>query len=396
MNSSLLSSFIIQLLADGSNATSIYNDLASALYDLGYIFSIEILYMTIYLIISIVGIILNILTVLTTLQPTMYSRTSPPLFAYMRYGASVGIIGNLAGAIFGMNYCSDTLQFTNTYTSQWIQAYIAIPLINMGYYAKFLIEIAIVVDRILMLLPATRVRNLFKVKRPYLVMISIIIFTVFINYPYIYLFLTPQTTVLVKYDPLGHSDVYTFYTTGKNAWANWGSPGYWTMMSIYIFKHAVTFAVETILNITSLVLFKQHLENRARLIGINVTLIGQNVSTTATVNVQALAKNNEEDHASGESAGGRNMAYLVIFLSLTGFVHNVLLTGFQFYSLIYPKPSAQSRAFQFCAFLASAVRHAINFLQFYWFNNMFKKTARGLFVRMKCGCFGRGPVELPN
>jgi hypothetical protein len=181
--------------------------------------------------------------------------------------------------------------------------------------------------------------------------------------------------------------------SGKSTWANWGNSGYWTMMSIYIFKHVVTFAVETILNITSLILFRQHLANRVKLTGKN-TLIVPTGSPTITANVQITAKN-EEDHAGGggESAGGRNMAFLVLFMSFTGFVHNVLLTGFQLYSLIFQKPTAQSRSFQFCAFLASTVRQAINFLQFYWFNTVFRKTAHVLFAKMSCGFCDRKAVR---
>jgi hypothetical protein len=77
----------------------------------------------------------------------------------------------------------------------------------------------------------------------------------------------------------------------------------------------------------------------------------------------------------GESVGGRNMANLVLAISVTGFAHNSLLLTHTIYTLINPKPSLPLKILQFSAAFVSSLRHAINFHQFYFFK---KKEILGI------------------
>jgi hypothetical protein len=108
---------------------------------------------------------------------------------------------------------------------------------------------------------------------------------------------------------------------------------------------------------------------------INASTVVEATTVGSMVNVQETAGNSE-------LTGGRNMANLVLFMSATGFVHNVLLTGFQIFSLIYSKQTATWRTFQFSSYFSSTARHAVNFVQFYWFNAAFRRAVRG-------GAFGK-------
>jgi hypothetical protein len=83
------------------------------------------------------------------------------------------------------------------------------------------------------------------------------------------------------------------------------------------------------------------------------------------------------------SAGGRNMANLVLVKSTTGFVHNMFLTTYTMYYLNYPKVSVILRVLQFCSYFASTLRHAVNFLQFNFFNVTFRREARLFFGKIK-------------
>jgi hypothetical protein len=154
------------------------------------------------------------------------------------------------------------------------------------------------------------------------------------------------------------------------------------MLFTYIFKHVVTFFVETVLNVLSLVLFNRHLEKKRRLVA--PTAI--NMVLAVVANTRNDFKNNvKESQASNgaESAGGRNMANLVLVKSLTCLIHNILLTAFTVFFLINPKLSLTIRILQFCAYFASALRHAFNFVQFYLFNASFRNEARFIFVELK-------------
>jgi hypothetical protein len=377
---------IIQLF-NGSNGTKIYKSLESALYDLGYIFSIEMLYLTIYLTVSMAGLIGNIFCVLIFYRPAFYSTTSPPLYSYLRYEAMIGIVGNLIAAVYGLNTCSDILPLTNTYASQWIQSFIAIPLYNMSYYAKFLIELVIVMDRITMLVPSFHapwgLNNLFKIKRPFHVLIGVCISTVLINYPFIYLLYVPSSSVFVNYGyPEYH--LYTYFAASRAVWSSLGMAGYYPMLFIYIFKNVFTFLIEILLNMTSLALFQSHLAKKAKLVA---PPPGHNISMVETINHNAsFAMTARQSHARGKnesSAGGRNMANLVLVKSASGFAHNMFLTTYTMYYLNNPKVSLTLRILQFCSYFASTLRHAINFLQFYFFNTTFRKEARIFFGKIK-------------
>jgi hypothetical protein len=158
--------------------------------------------------------------------------------------------------------------------------------------------------------------------------------------------------------------------------------GYYPMLFIYIFKNIITFFLETVLNVISLFLFRRHLTQKNKLQapktggtvvmyrgGVSVISTAQNhTHVTSTLASQATNTN--------ELSGGRNMANLVLVNTITGFIHNVLLTTFTIYNLNYPKPSLTLRIIQFCSYFASNVRNAINFLEFYLFNTTFRKETK--------------------
>jgi hypothetical protein len=243
------SSLLLIQLQNGQNVSPIYDTLEDYFIANGHVFSIEMLWLVLNLGVCVVGILGNLLCVAIFYRPYFYSSISLPLFAYMRYESVIGVIGNIAGAAYGMNICYDLLPFENTYAGESIiQPYLAIALYNTCYYAKFLIEIVIVVDRILILAPSIGSRwnlsELLKVKRPYLVFLGVCALAVLIDLPFFFCLNTPSVTTLIAYGTPNH-DVFTFYGNSKTKWSKWPQDGFYVMLFIYIFKNVVTFMVET-------------------------------------------------------------------------------------------------------------------------------------------------------
>jgi hypothetical protein len=363
---------IIQLLLNGKNGSTIFSSLESALYGIGFIFSVEMLFLTIFMVVSIAGVVLNTFGVYIFYRPSLNSSTSPVVFSYMKYETMIGVVGNLACIAMGLSFCSGSVWFENTYTAQWIFSYIGTPVYNMSAYAKFLIEIAIVVDRILMLVPSFGsrwgLRDILKVKRPYLILLTVCACTVIINYPFIYLMNSPLVITLVNYGLPDHP-VYTYFTSPRNPWSLWGNPGYYLVLFISIVKHVVTFFMEMVLNVISLVLFQKHLASKNKLVG-------------PSVNIRAAQQTRQAGENSRESPGGRKMANLVLFITVTGFVHHLLLLNLLVYSLLNPVVNLTLRIIIFSAFFSSTMRHALNFVQFYLFNTAFRKEARAALAQM--------------
>jgi hypothetical protein len=194
--------------------------------------------------------------------------------------------------------------------------------------------------------------------------------------------MAPSVTVLVNYGYPGYQ-VYTYYGIMHTSWGNWGNYGYSVMLFIYIFKNLVTFIIETVLNVTSLVLFKRHLAHKAKLLStktIKAKPIQANLLETSTSH---SAANSAHKHGESESAGGRNMANLVMVMSLSGFVQNMIQLVFTVCTLVNSKPNLGIKALQLTASFASTVRHAMNFAQFFCFNSNFRKETKLVFANIK-------------
>jgi hypothetical protein len=363
---------IIQLLPNGKNGSTIYNSLESALFGLGFIFSVNMLFLTIFTAVSIAGVILNTFAVYIFCKPSLSSSSSPAIFSYMKYETMIGVVGNLSCIAMGLGFCSEIVWFENTYTAQWIFSYIGVPLYNMSAYAKFLIEIALVVDRILMLVPSFGsrwgIRDLLKVKRPYLILLTVCTCTFLINYPFLYLMNMPLVLTVVNYGLPDHP-VFLYFTSTRNPWSAWGNPGYYLVLFISIVKHIVTFFMGTVLNVISLLLFQRHLKSKKLLVG------------------PSAIRANQQPRQVGEndrmSPGGRQMTNLVLFITVTGFFHHSLLLNLLVYSLYNPQITLTLRIIIFFAFFSSTLRHALNFVQFYLFNAAFRKEVRVALAQMK-------------
>jgi hypothetical protein len=362
---------------DGKNGTVTWPDLESALYTFGMLRNIEMLYMTIFLAVSIAGILLNIFSAVVFFRPAFYSSTAAPIFSYMRYEALIGVLGNAIETIYGINYCIILLSLVNNFTSQWIQVNIVIPVYNITYYLKFMIEIVIVVDRILILVPSITSKSglgfFLKIKRPYLVLISICVFSVVIDYPYLGLLGCVSSVTIVNY-PV--NQVFTYWRTQKCAWGNLPSSGYYQILAMNLFKNVVTFFVETVLNMISVVLFRRHLSKKATLVGTNRSATTKKPSNTITKSLANTSNDTQASSSNGPSAGGRNMANLVIFKTVTGFFHNVILTTYTMWVVVSPQPTPTYRMLMFLSYFASTLRHSINYFQFYYFNTAFRNEAR--------------------
>ena len=181
-----------------------FSDLRAALVSLGYFLPLNYLYLSIFMATTIIGVFLNFLCV------CIFSRNQfrTPLYVYLSYVAHVGIVGNLAAIIQAIMICSDIIAIANTYIGQWLESFVYITLYNMTASAKFDLDIVIVLDRIVSFKP--RFKWFIEIK-PYKIMLAILGFTIFLNFPYIYLMYKPLYTTFMR---SGNNETFTLYTTG--------------------------------------------------------------------------------------------------------------------------------------------------------------------------------------
>jgi hypothetical protein len=182
---------------------------------------------------------------------------------------------------------------------------------------------------------------------------------------------------LINYGYPGYQ-VYVFFAAGKTDWSTWGNPGYYPVLAIYMFKNVVTFVIETILSVISLYLYRNHLTRTFHLTS-PTALIFKRKHVKVVNSSNSHEKSNSSD-SSAESVGGRNMANLVLVMSMAGFFHNCVLTSSAVYNWINPSANLVAKILSFLSVFTTAVRHASNFLLFYFFNKMFKKEALSVFA----------------
>jgi hypothetical protein len=161
-----------------------------------------------------------------------------------------------------------------------------------------------------------------------------------------------------------------------------GGDGYYVMLFVYLAKNVITFAVETLLNVVSLVLLHRHLVHKAHLVhhAPHTTLHAMVILPKITAKPATGAGGH--GNGSGSAHESRNMQHLVLVKSVTGFIHNVLLITFTLFYLNNPSSTLTLRIVQFNAYFASTVRHAINFILFYFFNSTFREQTHLVCARV--------------
>lgn len=347
------------------NTSVTYADLDAAYYDLGYIYPLEVVYLAVFLPATIVGLGLNVISVIILNS----NRFNKPIFSYFIYTCLVGIYGNAVAIIHGFSTCAgySLVPFANNYIAQWLEAYIYIPSYNMASYAKFLLDVAIILDRLIVF--NTVIKPLMERVKPYQVFLMIIVFTVFINYPYIHLVYEPRENYLIQ-----NGAVFVIYTVNLVPWGLKGSYGYVVMYSIYLFKHVLTLIVEIILNMISLKKFRSFIakKNSLRMRTFN--------STATTTHHEEFdepppppPQSSRHQSASSKSLDAdRNITKLVFLNTLASFLHHSILIVYVIYYLHAQKLSSAVRCVQLLAALASVLRHGANFFFFYGFNTNFR------------------------
>jgi hypothetical protein len=108
-----------------------------------------------------------------------------------------------------------------------------------------------------------------------------------------------------------------------------------------------------------------------------------NTGTQDTNSVQTVQTTVGESKNQSPMAGGRNMANLVLTQSITSFIHDFLLLSYTVFMLIYPKTSLTTKVLQFVSHFVTAVRHAMNFLQFYFFNSKFRDEIHFVYAKLR-------------
>jgi hypothetical protein len=345
---------------------------------------LDTVYMYVFVPTALLGFTLNTLSLVILQRREQFGR---PMYAYLRALTWLGVVGNLVAVAYGVLQCPHILPtVANTYAGQFYKSYVYIPIYNMAYYARFLIDIAKKLDQISTF---SLRRSMYLGLRPWHVVLITLLITLLVNYPYLYLVYSPQSFQIVNNNPAEraalHSDTFHFFHLTE--WAS-SAAGRLTLNLVYVVKHGMTLGIDVILNIIWFALFKPYYTHKSNTINGSLLLKNDQQSCQAEANVvQGVKSKRMGSNASMSSVHGRlrnlnsekKMSDMVLLNSVMCVLHHLVLVGFTAYYLNSSARNLTVEVMSLAAHYASVLRHASCFFMFYGFNSSFRNECKYLF-----------------
>jgi hypothetical protein len=411
LNTQFNNSQKVILICESSNIT--FPDLDSALYNFGYIYSIEYLHLFLFTPLSLMGFILNIVCLFIFNQKEFRSI---PLYYYLKIYTVHGLVINFVEFFYSFTQCVRLLSFiSNTYEAHFFVTYIYIPVFNTCQYCKFLIDLLIIWDRIETFknkVPSTllstvthnyyikynrsksgtsgaKERGMIKISMRSIIWF-ICIFSLLFNAPYLLAYVPGKKIILfVAANGSIMQPRMEFYYARKTQFYK-STFGFILMNFTYFVKNLLTFLAEIALNIVFCFLFKTHFaKKRTRLMstfGGTYSMV-ENSTTNDSVNQRnnsliskkSLIQSTSRNFLSLDNHKvDKKLTKTVILMSCISIVHHTLLLSFILYYL-FSFFDLIAKCLAFSAHFSSVIRHSTPFFIFYVFNKNFRNEFKMLF-----------------
>jgi hypothetical protein len=340
---SSLSSYVIAFLPIG-NVT--FPSMETFLRKLGSPKLIDTLYVSLYLPTCCIGIVLNIISMLIFRKKGF----DLPLYSYIRTSVFCGLCINLIQFIFVFLYCRHYFQIANSFWANAYIVYVFTPLIRFLVFYKFLIDLAIAIDRIAAL--SLRVKSFCKLS-PFSVQLVMLIFAICIHIFFFFYFEAMKIKVLFFEDKKMYLTeiFYLKYTFFNNSLA-----GKIIFNAVFVITHGVYLTVEVFLNIITFVLFKRYLSKQKELknhVCIKFAIDGSRATNKANYSLD------------------KKITWMCIALSLLSGFHQILLNTCLILTVLSTDPEFASGLY-FVTNYSNNLRNVIGFFVFYWLNVKFR------------------------
>ena len=323
----------------------------------------DCLFLYVYTPINVIGFFLN----LTNFLIFSNEEFNTNLYKYLRFYCLDSALLNFISS-FAVLYKSTRLSaFSKVYFSVFIFSYIYSDIVNTIYFINSILDLIILIDRIALFKPKFK----FDKFNPYFICIIITIICTVINIPYFMLF-----TPVYFYAEFNNQTVTKFYYYGLS---KFGSSDIGKNFSYFLngVRDAGTLLVEFILNIVSLILLKEYLNKKKKLIKISSNATKHSNLEIKSVNQNGSRLNSDhttptlrpkEKNISNRELKANAMVIFMCFMSSTehlliliAIISKLLFNGF-FSSILI-----------FLGNFGISLKHAMSFLTFYLFNKNFAR-----------------------
>ena len=308
----------------------------------GVTFELDVLYMYILTIFSLLSFCLNSL-VFKVLLKLKFNLSI--IYSYFRlYIFNSLIISILLMTTFiGNTY--RTFRFTSTYLALAFAIYGNTPLLSTFYFYSTLLEIVIIIERTEKFIrPKYRCLRKFSFNK---ICIGTFLFSLVLNFPTFFNYHPDFSDVQLE-----DSSTFRIYYWALSDYSN-SLLGTILSFTIYIIRDFLFLVLKIALNVYSVYLIKKYLAKKKK-----VPVSGINVVEENHVNQDYITKTD------------RNLIHMVIIMSIISIFENIFYgVAYAYYSTAYDIPSVYVSCI---SYIILAVKHGSNFFVFFFFNNLFR------------------------
>lgn len=320
-----------------------YSSVNESYFRLGYIYTLEIISLVLLTPVSIFGFVINTIGLIVLKQPQFHQS----IFSYLSYVYFLCIISDIASMIhaFTSSVGYSLVPLANTRAAQLFEVYVFVPCFHITLFAKMLTYMIGVVDVYANFEPS----NLSLITRikPTRVFMFVIMVSILINFPYLFLLYEPSTAVL-RYSN-GQEEVinYIWPTT----WSKPGTYGFLIMIVILIIKHTLAPCVQVAAYFGSSIRIRRYANKKSNL----------NLTSASMIRLDKRIRFE------------KNMLRLNIVTGLTTVLHNGILLAYGLCYLIKQERDTLVVVLEFVGLFISVARDSSYFFLLYRTNPSFKK-----------------------
>jgi hypothetical protein len=407
-----MSSKILLIYPNNKNTTCESFD--SALEHLGSYFFIDILYMSLFVPVSCLGLILNLINLYIFFFHNKHKNDFKiQLYDYIRIYTITSILLNVLELVFVFSQCFRLLErISNTYVMQLYATFIYSPIHSTLTFFKFIIDILIIVERLITLNPKKKLSKLRKI-HPYKICLLVLLIIAPINSPY---FLAYIPREILIFDLSNNTLIVRFHFIDRTIFAN-SLHGQIILHTLFAIRHVLTLSIEISLNIVSYFNLRNYLAKKCALISSrfckqnqisqileeNTKYSNKNMTPEKDLSTTTIIGNSLSTHEisdlknrSKTCVNEKNLSRMVIVLSLISIFHQIILITYCAYDIRHD--DLTDYVLRFVANFSSALRHSTTFFIFFFYNKSFNTHFRiffkNFFISLYYRCHITGELVL--
>ena len=365
------------------SANDSFASLDLALTNFGSHLFVDILYVSMLISTSLVGVILNSLSLVVFISKKN-NEFRIGFYDYMRVYSSCGILLNFSEFFFGFTQCYHLFpELARQFAAQFYTTYIYSPVHNTLTCLKFLIDILIIINRLLSFNSSSnRLCSKFKSLSPYMLSLVILMVLIPLNSPYFIAYALEKKIIKVTNDNNNENDdqlfVYYIIVNSKFALSILGQA---VLYALFFLRHVLTLCVEIALNCIFYIQLRRYAIRKSLLTRCK-TLRSNQISSASDYIVIDLAKSANTPPMPinrsvlscvnvSEKNTQRNTRMIVV-MSVVSMFHQAVLITYYVYDI--QSSDTLRDALRFCSNYISCLRHSLAFFIFYAYNKTFKSS----------------------